>query len=714
MPQYGDTVSTPSVVGGIDQTFLIEPLNGAKKPYSYLDRFPDEIYNKTPQSRLVKLMYALIGPSGVAGIKQNLLTARLALESNGLELFNLDQFYGDPFKFGRILDETHDLNTGGLLNQEDWDRVKAKDEAYRNRAVDFLKGTKAGNTLLGMRLIARSGLGHECEVIENYRYLYDQHTDDRLGIPYHGQTNNLEEFIVLPRKEVSTSEVQIIQVVGFPDGGYFVLVMNGNGTKAIPYDANYFFVQTALEALPGIGKGNVQVTGGPIPNPFRVIFRGALAGQNMPQLEFRNSLVDLGGGPDSIATDIEISTEKQGNDTSDETVRITSTNLFYLESALDRIRPVHTIPTVADAPGKVSIQQPAKVFASSQYVETRKFVTGQPDVQWPPVEPNKPYWIEPSIEKPAPVTHHGSRFHYASFHKVSDAKAYTDEALLDPDYLTDEGVLNQYKSEYAGTFSQPQRTLFPFLNPYYGYIYYIYNGFDVSPNNPVANGETDNSNIRIFDSSYPVDYLSLSRSPFEWYWENKVPSSRVDFWASLERPSGSEFIEIDLGQAQAVNYISFEITKKPVDIEIGYDVLDMTPARKFAPVYPADDDDATVSLSYEPGAHPWQEMTYHFQTSKGEIPFTRYIRIRISRKTDGESPSIGDNGFLFNQTTGVQEPWSIEVRNIRLGRVVSDVPATRPTYQYGNPYYWNYGWGYYYGYGYNYGYGYGYYGWGYY
>jgi hypothetical protein len=80
-----------------------------------------------------------------------------------------------------------------------------------------------------------------------------------------------------------TSEVQSVTITGVPTGGTFVLTFGDVATTDLPYNATAAAVQAALQALPGIGAGNVTVTGS-AGGPYTVTFAGALAGQNVAQL----------------------------------------------------------------------------------------------------------------------------------------------------------------------------------------------------------------------------------------------------------------------------------------------------------------------------------------------------------------------------------------------------------------------------------------------
>lgn len=77
----------------------------------------------------------------------------------------------------------------------------------------------------------------------------------------------------------SYSEVQSITLTD-ATGGSFRLSYDGAFTGLLSYQATALQVQTALEALAGIGAGGIQVSGNP-GGPYTAIFTGANAGRNM-------------------------------------------------------------------------------------------------------------------------------------------------------------------------------------------------------------------------------------------------------------------------------------------------------------------------------------------------------------------------------------------------------------------------------------------------
>ena len=173
-----------------------------------------------------------------------------------------------------------------------------RDESYRSRAITFFNAARAGGTPEGMELAAQSGLNHSAFVVENYEYLFDQHSDEPLGLPYYGSTASTEEFIIVPRQDTSQSEQQVISFAEVTSvSGSFRLEFNGQSTSLLPFTANNFTVETALTGLSQIGKEGIRVSGGPNPNPFIVTFTGPLSNQNVSTLNVYSALLNNLGQP---------------------------------------------------------------------------------------------------------------------------------------------------------------------------------------------------------------------------------------------------------------------------------------------------------------------------------------------------------------------------------------------------------------------------------
>jgi hypothetical protein len=652
-----DTVTTPDFTGVVDQTVFLRPLGGPSSPLNYLDRFPEEIYNKSIDSHLVRFLYALLGPAGVGWLRTNYLQARLKLEDFGLETFDLDRFYGDPLKFGRILDEIYDIDPNGLIPRDRWEEIRAKDAKYRNRAIDFVNGARAGNTPLGMRLVARSGLGHEVEIIENYKWLYDQLSDDPIEIDKFGYTDSTGEFTIIPRRELPQSEVQTIRTIGTPTGGTFKLFFpigneDINSTADIAFDTNRSTAQAFLESIPSIGAGNVAVTGGPLPAiPLEVHFTRELGYRDVPQLQVIPALT---GDPSAVML---VETAQSGVEQADETVSMSPRDKRYLREAVERIKPVASLATFAMGKGTTSRQIWASVEGTSTYNEIVRYVTGQNGITWPDLDNIN--WIEKSVEHQAPRAYGDLQHHYAGFHNITSVTTYGEDALTDVNYLTDNWPANaiRYPNNHVGRFSAYQRALFPFLDtPYVGEYTADRSLADYAEPIAVAASTQGDTPVQLVNGIYPVNYQSLAGVP-------EIKYKNEQFWASVERTEGDDYLEIDLGSVQAVNYMYFEVSRKPYNISLDYDLLDQAPSRAWQTVVLNPSLPSITNIGYEAGSpNPWQIAEIWFQ-GPHETLYTRFLRLKFARRLDASSP------FLAND--GTKLPYSVEVRNLRVARNVS-------------------------------------------
>jgi hypothetical protein len=112
----------------------------------------------------------------------------------------------------------------------------------------------------------------------------------------------------------ATPESQAIAMVGSPTGGTFTLTFMGQQTTLLPFDATSAMVQSALEALPAIGKGNITAIGGPlaappgsgqIPGNIVVTFQKLLTNTALPLITANSSGLTGGVNP-TVQTTITI------------------------------------------------------------------------------------------------------------------------------------------------------------------------------------------------------------------------------------------------------------------------------------------------------------------------------------------------------------------------------------------------------------------------
>lgn len=648
------SVVTPDFTDTVNQAFFIEPLGGPRHPQNYLDRFPEEVYNKTLDSHLVKFLYSLLGPAGVGWLRKTYLEARVQLEEYGIELFDLDSFYGDPLRFGRILEEIYDDDPRGLLNREQWEKIRAKDAAYRARALDYVRGMRLGNTPAGMKLVARSGLGHEVEIVEHYKWLYDQYSDDPLGIHRYGATNSTEEMVILPRRELAQSEQQRVTITGTVTGGFFTLGFNGKDTADIAYNSGTREdIRAFLETIPDIGVGNVEVQGGPLPDfPIDIHFKGDLANRDVPQIYATNALAGDGVG-------IIVETVRGGVDGLDELGFISPRDQHYLVEALAYLRPQTTIMTFKAASGTQTRALWNSVIGTSSYTEVVRYVTGNVDVPWPNPQTSKRYWIEPGIEHEGHRVRADLQYHYAGFHQVSQAIAYS--SIDDPDYGTLSAFLDGMpKNEHIGEYTTYQRNLYSMLG---GVDSQFVNTADMAladyaePLTVTTQQDEAAGAGSVINGIYPVEYQDLPGVP-------PIKYRHEQFWGSIERETGEDYLELDLGGPKAVNYITFEATRKPYNIELAYDTLGQGDFRNFLNVTPHHTLPVNFTLGYSPSfTNPWELITINFTDARSRMIYTRFLRLKFSRRPDINSPFIGPDGST--------RPYSIEVRNLRIGRIVN-------------------------------------------
>lgn len=203
MPTLADLVGTqtdPTITQSTANNPVVEPLDGPTTVDDVMDRFPEEVYQQGRDSHLYRFLSALAGDSGAGLLKAQTYAARLTTEAEFLNFQVLDTFYAAQFKFKRLKQETYPNYNPSTdsLTPEEWDAIQLADQQYRQRMLDFFTATRYGNSPRGLALAAQAGCGVECEVIENYKWIYDQFSDDPLGVTPEGTTASTAEFVVAP------------------------------------------------------------------------------------------------------------------------------------------------------------------------------------------------------------------------------------------------------------------------------------------------------------------------------------------------------------------------------------------------------------------------------------------------------------------------------------------------------------------------------------
>lgn len=208
---------------------------------------------------------------------------------------------GDDFKVSRIDGYTctpisnSDLDT--LIEREP-DRTLIRVSVYNSRGHGFVMVQGANwcwifDTTLSTWHERKSYLKEYCRMIYPI-YVF--------GRWLCGDTDasQLLEINANIRKECGVNEIQTVTITGTPTGGTFTLSYDGNTTAAIAFNASFVTVQAALEALPRIGAGNIDCTGGPLPGtPVAVRFKDRLGVRPVLLMSATSSLT--GGTTPAIA-----------------------------------------------------------------------------------------------------------------------------------------------------------------------------------------------------------------------------------------------------------------------------------------------------------------------------------------------------------------------------------------------------------------------------
>ncbi len=118
-----------------------------------------------------------------------------------------------------------------------------------------------------------------------------------------------------PGAGVTANEVQLITLPAGITGGTFTLALGGQTTDPpLAFDAPASDVQTALEALSSIGAGNVSVSGSP-GGPYTVMFQGAKANTDVPNLATNGSGLSVAGATMTVQTLVEAGSGLGTNET---------------------------------------------------------------------------------------------------------------------------------------------------------------------------------------------------------------------------------------------------------------------------------------------------------------------------------------------------------------------------------------------------------------
>lgn len=178
--QLQTTLSNPLPVDLSTTTGLISP---SVPTQSRLAHFPEDLYDLSDGSHLVRLLKAILGDSGAGQLRKRQLLARLQSMLNSTHFYDLDAFYGTLFGAHRGLTGQLPLNPyTDQATPDGWDEISTIDAQFREKLLRLARAITMGGTPLGLQAMAEALTGTECDVYEVYALM------DAQGTPGAGRT----------------------------------------------------------------------------------------------------------------------------------------------------------------------------------------------------------------------------------------------------------------------------------------------------------------------------------------------------------------------------------------------------------------------------------------------------------------------------------------------------------------------------------------------
>lgn len=145
-----------------------------------LAHFPEDLYNLSEDSHLVRFLRALLGPSGGGQLRSRQTIARMQTQSPNF--YDLDGFYGAIFSAVRTFTEHIPINGfTDVATQDEWETYLNSDAIYRERIFRLARAINMGGTVPGIQAVAEAITGVECEIYEIWP-LKDA-ADPHYGVP---------------------------------------------------------------------------------------------------------------------------------------------------------------------------------------------------------------------------------------------------------------------------------------------------------------------------------------------------------------------------------------------------------------------------------------------------------------------------------------------------------------------------------------------------
>ena len=183
---------------------------------SWLQSFPEEVYNLSDTSHLVRLAEALCGDPGVGAARKYLMIKRLQTALPETRYSDLDLVYSGVFGFPRLEAEKYSWARTDLLTTEQRHEMDIKDAYYRKRIYKYMRAFQYGGTRAGLRLLAESVFCVRCDIVSmtEYRNALGLNNGDTsaqyIGEYPDGMIDNKEFIVIVYRESPITEEESYI------------------------------------------------------------------------------------------------------------------------------------------------------------------------------------------------------------------------------------------------------------------------------------------------------------------------------------------------------------------------------------------------------------------------------------------------------------------------------------------------------------------------
>jgi len=202
---------------------------------SWLDGLPDEIYDKSSTSHIVRLMDALCGDNGVGYLRKRVLLRRLQTSLYETRYADLDTVYSQLFALPRLTSEEYSARQDALLLWGEINDMDIKDAHYRKRIWDYMLSFQYGGTLDGLSLAAQAATGLPCRAIDGCLYYRTLGVDD-------SEQGNVSYEPINYDKTIDFNGVTILVMTDEPLSAELMKNLSDITNRLRPPDVHYTFM----------------------------------------------------------------------------------------------------------------------------------------------------------------------------------------------------------------------------------------------------------------------------------------------------------------------------------------------------------------------------------------------------------------------------------------------------------------------------------------